>query len=137
MFIYYFFLVDRPKTLNDPVSDTKIENERAVFTCSWEGNPLPDIVWFRNDTKLSIVVPEMKVSKSGTVTNVTSTLTIDNLNRTDGGMYKCVANNTVKSNVSSNVAELTVYCKYMYLIFNYCIWLHNCQGFRASFLCFD
>ena len=110
--LYILFLVDPPKVLDISSSVTEKETATATFHCYFEGKPWPDVDWFRNDTKLVIDNSRVTVSKTGDVTNGMSTLTIRKLNRTDEGMYKCVANNTIMSSVSSEEAKLTVNCKY-------------------------
>lgn len=72
---------------------------------------MPDIDWYRNDTKLVIDGSRITVDLTGDVTNFTSTLTIKYLSRTDEADYKCFANNTVKSNVPSSDVKLIVNCK--------------------------
>ena len=44
-------------------------------------------------------------------------LTISNVNRTDSGHYRCVANNSL-GNDTSNVATVDIQCKFSY---HYCI----------------
>ncbi|KAK3749889.1 hypothetical protein QZH41_008268, partial [Actinostola sp. cb2023] len=105
----YFTVNYPPKILVNASSDTKIEKENVTLSCEYEGKPKPTVEWFVNDTtKLNPSDPRIQITNTGDVKKGVSSLTIYNLNRTDEGRYKCVLNNSIKANVSSTEAQLTV-----------------------------
>ena len=80
------------------------------ITCTATGYPEPDIVWLNHDGSV--------VDKNRLVTDSEITTGVDNLvkvnvsmtvRRNDGGVYKCVANNSVGNNTS--IINITVNCK--------------------------
>jgi len=110
--------LDPPKILVNPSPDTKMEKENVTLSCEYEGKPKPTVEWFVNDiTKLNPSDPRIQITNTGNVKGVHSVLTIYNLNRTDEGRYKCVVNNSIKANVASNEAQLTVNCKLHFNVF--------------------
>ncbi|KXJ05340.1 Hemicentin-1, partial [Exaiptasia diaphana] len=102
-----------PKILTSPSGITKTEGENVTLSCRFEGKPLPRMVeWSANGQKLAINSnSRLTVNESEDSGGVTSSLTITKLNRTDNGNYTCVIGNSVKSNVTSSAAQLTVNCK--------------------------
>jgi len=110
--------LDPSKILVNPSPDTKIEKEDVTLSCEYEGKPKPTVEWFVNDTtKLNPSDPRIQITNTGDVKGVNSSLTIYNLNRTDEGCYKCVVSNSIKANVSSTEAQLTVNCKLHFNLF--------------------
>ena len=89
----------------------------AVFSCLATGIPIPIITWFKNNTKLSssgrlTIVNQLSVTLNEK--NITSTLTITNLEISDTAFYLCETSNTgasVTFGDSSDKAYLSVQCK--------------------------
>ena len=80
------------------------------------GNPLPTVLWNRNNRILSarVSVSSKSVSiptGSGNVSRTSVNLTITNLSREDNGVYRCFASNNV-GNDSKDV-RITVQCMYL------------------------
>ena len=84
--------------------------EGDSITCTATGYPVPDIVWLNNDG--SIVDENRQVNGSVIATgvgNVSSVNVSMIIRRNDGGVYKCVAKNSVGNN--ANTINITVHCK--------------------------
>lgn len=77
-----------------------------TFSCNVTGNPVPTISWVRNGSSISTRFNSRISFSAGE-----KQLTITNLNRTDSGQYRCVANNSL-GNDTSHYALLDVQCKY-------------------------
>lgn len=78
-----------PKVLTS-LTTTRIESkigESQVLRCDATGIPRPNITWVRADGD---ALPNMKFTHRGSV------LKLDNIRRTDQGVYRCVADNTVR-----------------------------------------
>ena len=83
-----------------------------TLNCRYEGKPMSSAEWYFAGNKLDVASKSrLTVSRTGDETNATSSLTINNLNRRDEGLYKCVVSNSIQANVSSAEAQLTVQCK--------------------------
>ena len=81
-----------------------------AITCDADGNPVPTISWTKNGSRIT-TNDNSRISFS----EDKRSLTITNLNRTDSGEYRCVANNSV-GNDTSNAATLIVQCKKTVLV---------------------
>ena len=82
---------------------TATDGENVTLSCNATGNPSPSISW----TKAGSAVNSPRVSFSSDYKQ----LTITNVNRSDSGDYRCVANNSIGDAVTSNGAILDVQCK--------------------------
>ena len=85
-----------------------MEGQNVTFSCEVEGNPTPSVTWTKNGQRLNIEANSRLTASSA---NNSHNLTITDVHRSDGGQYRCVANNSVNSSTSS-AAELEVNCKY-------------------------
>lgn len=78
-----------------------------MFSCSALGNPQPIFYWTKDGVRMNFEDnPRFNVSS----TSVSHSLTIKDVGQSDVGKYRCVAENSVDSSVSST-ATLTVACK--------------------------
>ena len=87
---------------------TTVEGQDVIFSCEVEGNPSPNVTWTKNEQRLNFTANSRLAASS---TNNNHTLTITDVHRSDAGQYKCVANNSVNTSISS-AAKLEVHCKY-------------------------
>ncbi|XP_048587479.1 hemicentin-2 isoform X1 [Nematostella vectensis] len=87
--------------------ETRNETDNLTLTCKLEGKPLATVVWLRNNTELK---PDSKliITQPSSVDSGDSTLTIINVNRHDEAYYKCRANNTVDTTISSTNTSVVV-----------------------------
>ena len=76
-----------------------LEGESATLQCSASGVPRPTVSWQKNDLDLPGDV-RLRVNDSGT-------LQLTELRRTDSGVYRCVASNSLGS--VSEFARLHVF----------------------------
>ena len=82
--LQFDFVPDKPKILSSPSDVTKVEGASTTLTCHYEGKPIPHVYWYRNGTKLDVQSDRrLTVLQSGTVSRAQSSLTINNINRTD------------------------------------------------------
>ena len=73
---------------------TVTEGDNVTLYCNASGTPEPSVVWSKEDSGFS---------KGGTI------LTLNNINRTNSGKYKCEASNVCKN--SSESLLLNVECE--------------------------
>ena len=110
-----------PPTIISPAEDedvTVVEGNDAVFTCTARGSPEPDIVWHRGAMQLTgnelrvTIVPMVSMDSDG-FSVVESMLTISPSDRSDSGMYSCMAINTVGGSprMTQRNFDLIVNCK--------------------------
>lgn len=110
---FQLLIAVQPKILIDPLSKIRNEKQNVTLACHYEGKPVADAVWFRNDTRLDVSSDSrMQIARSANASLTESFLTIANLNRQDEGRYKCQVNNSVGGPATSQEAQLTVNCEY-------------------------
>ena len=84
-----------------------MEGQTAVFNCVVGGYPTPDVAWEKDGMELNVAAhARLRVSSN----NGNHRLIISNVQQSDAGQYKCVANNSLDT-VTSSSATLTVHCK--------------------------
>ena len=84
--------------------------EGNKITCRATGFPTPDIIWLNNDGRevdeSRLVTGTSVATGVGNLVNVSVSMIV---RRGDGGVYTCVANNSLGSDNSS--VNITVHCK--------------------------
>lgn len=103
-------LTDPPEFTPHSQDASKSEGDNVTLSCNATGNPAPTISWFINGFAVDTSINNSRISFSGNQKH----LTITNLSRTDGGKYRCKANNRVGNRTyfsASDVATLDVQCK--------------------------
>ena len=126
--IYFslFILIVAPEISQSPRDTTEVEGQTAVFNCVVAGYPTPDVAWEKNGVELNVVADaQLRVSFN----NENHQLIISNVQQSDAGQYRCVANNSLDAATSSS-ATLTVQCEcqssvYLY-IFNVLVSIDQC-----------
>ena len=93
-----FLITVAPQITTHPQNLSVIEGSNVILSCNASGNPLPTISW----TKSGLLITSSDEPQKN--------LNITNVNRTDSGEYRCVANNS-EGNNTSNAATLDVLCK--------------------------
>lgn len=91
----------KPFFLVIPLNQTILTDQTAEFICRAGGDPVPEILWHRNDSKLPIGRGHILNDKS---------LHIERVSIQDQGTYICEAANSVGTISAS--ATLTVHCEY-------------------------
>ena len=95
------------------------EGNQTTLTCTARGSPAPVFVWYKGsevvdtgDARLQISTMEMLNVTTGFI-DVTSLLSITQVDRTDVGVFKCEASNTILGapSTDSQSYNLTVNCK--------------------------
>ena len=107
--IYFslFILIVAPEISQSPRDTTEVEGQTAVFNCVVAGYPTPDVAWEKNGVELNVAEhARLRVSSN----DGNHRLIISNVQQSDAGQYKCVANNSLDT-VTSSSATLTVHCK--------------------------
>ena len=108
------FSTEPANITESPANLTVNQSFSAEFSCTAFGNPIPQIVWSRNeDSDLSDNVDTISINTI--IVNefiITSILLINSTNRSrDAGMYNCTAVNNVPNNINADniqIAELVV-----------------------------
>ena len=89
-------------------NETVKEGSKVTFQCNATGNPSPTLSWTKDDNLIN------QSSNNIVLSEDSQTLTINNVQRNDAGIYLCNATNNVNS-VSAS-AHLNVQCKYKIVI---------------------
>ena len=102
-----FILIVAPEIFQSPRDTTKLEGQTAVFNCVVGRYPTPDVAWEKDGVELNVAA-HARLSVS--FNNGNHELIISNVQQSDVGQYRCVANNSLDTATSSS-ATLTVHCK--------------------------
>ncbi len=103
--VYRYLFTVKPEITVHPKPLTKTEGDDVTLSCNADGNPEPTISWTRNGAPIN-TTGNSRISFSSNKKK----LAITNVNRTDSGEYRCVANNSL-GNDTSNSATLNIQCK--------------------------
>ena len=103
---FIFTLLVGPEISEPPTNRTKEEKQTVDFSCVVVGYPTPDVAWTKNGLELN-VTGDVRLSVSSN--DGDHQLTISNVQQSDAGQYRCVANNSLDTATSSS-ATLTVQC---------------------------
>ena len=76
----------RPKITHHPVSTTVAARQTAELKCKASGKPAPKFQWLKNDCNVAVNA-HVKIATG----NGHSTLTINDIQKSDAGKYKCKA----------------------------------------------
>ena len=103
-----YYSTDPANITESPADLTVNQSFSAEFSCTAFGNPIPQIVWSRDNVD-TINVFSMDNDIQYTITSI---LLINSTMRSrDAGMYNCTAVNNVPNNINADnnqVAELVV-----------------------------
>ena len=102
-----FILIVAPEIFQSPRDTTELEGQTAVFNCVVGGYPTPDVAWEKDGMELNVAA-HARLSVS--FNNGNHQLIISNVQQSDAGQYRCVANNSLDTATSFS-ATLTVHCK--------------------------
>ena len=101
--LFLCFFEDVPSVDVYPTSSVVVEGKNVTLSCNASGKPYPRLTW-------------TKVGGLGQVLSQTSTLIVNNANRTVTAnniiQYQCTADNGV-GRPATAVANVTVHCKYL------------------------
>ena len=92
--------ISAPSLLQRPAKKTTNESQTAIFKCTVDGNPLPQVTWSKLNS--SLPVGRHVVQSSGA-------LIVKDVRPDDEGVYSCTAKNLLGSVNAS--AKLIVQCK--------------------------
>ena len=96
---------DQPEISEHPQNQIVLEGFNVSLLCNAIGNPTPTFSWTINGSPVNTTSnPRITFSAYN------KQLTITSVKRTDGGEYKCLASNSIKT-VNSTAAFLIVQCK--------------------------
>ena len=104
---------------NVPVALTVTEGDQTTLTCTACGVPAPEFMWYRgselisgSDTRLQVLSNQLLNYTTGFI-YVTSLLNVTVVDRSDTGMFRCDASNSVLgvSLDDSQSYQVTVYCE--------------------------
>lgn len=101
----YLTLVKHLSNLTREAGDT------VRFRCEFNGQPLPKVVWYKNEAPIEpekgkIIVKNSRTSARDPVDRVRSRLIINRLETHDIGFYKCEATNGFKTVESIGVLQV-------------------------------
>ena len=102
-----FYISVGPEISEPPINVTKIEGQTVVLRCLVAGYPTPTVAWTKNGVELNVTA-NSQLSVSSRDGN--HTLKITDVQRSDAGQYRCVANNSLQTS-ESFPSTLTVQCK--------------------------
>ena len=107
LFLFYYIFSVAPVITSPDAKQAYNITDGDSITCTATGFPVPDIVWLNNDED---VVEENSASVMTTdIDNIPSVSVSMIIRRSDGGIYTCLANNSVGNDTST--VHITVQCK--------------------------
>ena len=106
-FMFFFNISVGPEISEPPIDTTKIEGQTVVLSCLVAGYPTPAVAWTKNDVELNSIA-NLRLSVSSK--NGNHTLKITDVQKSDAGQYRCVANNSLQTS-ESFPSTLTVQCE--------------------------
>ena len=113
--VFTLFSTDPANITESPADLTVNQSFSAEFSCTAFGNPIPQIVWSRDDTELSDNEEDtisVNTMVNDTQYTITSILLINSTMRShDAGMYNCTSVNNIPNNINADniqIAELVV-----------------------------
>ena len=80
-----------PEVLATLKDISTMEGQAAVFECTLNGQPTPEVTWYFDDKKLD--TSEERFSAHFDTASGKATLTLHDVVVADGGMYTCVCSN--------------------------------------------
>ena len=90
-----------PSIILSPVDSNPVSPEPAMFSCTAEGVPRPNISWWRMDNETEVTVSENSFTRISTTTlddcHISSILTFTETQPFMSGVYVCSATNEVAS----------------------------------------
>ena len=96
-----------------------MESIDTSLLCSARGFPAPDFTWYRGNELVDVTATRLTITNqlldmATGLYEVTTELNISMADRTDAGMYRCVASNIVLRGTveDSRVFDLTVNCEF-------------------------
>ena len=106
-FMFFLNISVGPEISEPPIDTTKIEGQTVVLSCLVAGYPTPAVAWTKNDVELNSIA-NLRLSVSSK--NGNHTLKITDVQKSDAGQYRCVANNSLQTS-ESFPSTLTVQCE--------------------------
>ena len=95
--------ISAPSLLQRPVETTVNESQSAIFKCVADGNPTPQVTWYKLNSSLP-------VGRFGVSSNA---MIVKDVRPEDDGVYRCRAENLLGS--INATAKLIVQCKIDFL----------------------
>ena len=114
LYYYYILLIVEPfgtQVISAPTHQTISEYGSASFTCTMSGYERPTITWIRYGTTLTNGA-EISITTNASIDQITSVLTLSNINRNLAGVYQCFGSNPL--NTVTVETRLTVKCKLVF-----------------------
>ena len=102
--LLFVFLLALVRFTNVSRDQTVLEGSNLQLFCEASGSPAPNITWTRMFENGSV---------SREVLHTGPTWNIENINRTNAGIYRCTAYNAIVNPVLNHTQKLYVLCKYM------------------------
>ena len=111
------FLTVAPSFITPPMNVSVVSPEPAMFSCTADGVPRPNITWLRvnNGTDMEVLEDSFTQITTTTLTDrlTMSVLTFNETQPFRSGVYVCLAANLVDS--ATAMAELTVNGELLYI----------------------
>ncbi len=115
LFVLLYLIAVQPSIIEKPAARQILQQDQSInLHCKATGQPLPDITWFvdgkevKQKARFSITSLELLSGRRK------STLKIDGLRMSDGGIYQCKAEN--KAGISMTKSNVAITGKIMLLL---------------------
>ena len=109
--VFTLFSTDPATITESPANLTVNQSSSAEFSCTAFGNPIPQIIWSRDETELNDNEEDtisINTMVNDTQYTITSILLINSTNRSrDAGIYNCTAVNNVPNNINADNIQIT------------------------------
>ena len=108
-----FIEVPTASFVDEDMKDVTVDpGESFTFRCAADGDPLPDIMWFKGpyDGGQQLVTRgKVSIQTNTDTTSIESSLTISNVDVNDGGIYTCRAENDASTSEVTFTANISKY----------------------------
>ena len=93
----FFLFLDPPSIISGPINQTVNETRDLRLSCNATGNPQPLITWSKGLVRIGVPL-------------VDDALIVNNVNKSDSGVYQCSASNGIGRDAKAS-STVTVNCK--------------------------
>ncbi|KAK3749885.1 hypothetical protein QZH41_008265, partial [Actinostola sp. cb2023] len=105
------------RTCPSQIAPPQNESNTVTLTCEVEGKPKPTVTWLKNGVQVGSSDSRLTKTHPWSYGRSVATLTINNANRSDEGVYTCHASNGIGANVISSSSSANLIVKFPPKIF--------------------
>ena len=97
--MYYCYIVPPLLLKYDINKNTLNQSDALQITCVFSGQPVPYVKWTHEDYELQTITNKRAIVSNSNETTVVSTLTINDIQKSEEGNYTCKGVNNIPNHV--------------------------------------